>query len=194
MSYNKADSEVARSIGAHMVLTRIRVWFDEWELQAGDSIPGKLNEALASFDTFVLLWSASANRSDWVRHELHSARAANGGKAKIVPCLLDETPLPALIADRCWIDFRDLHKGIGELLGHLTGFRTRRRRLLAIQAALEEMDVNWATHPALPPMVCCPQCGATDVLEAWQQTDHMRGDLYAGLRCTNCGWSGGGEV
>lgn len=43
LSYNKADNEVARSIGAHMVLAGIDVWFDEWEIQAGDSIPGKLN-------------------------------------------------------------------------------------------------------------------------------------------------------
>src|SRR5271165_516437 len=102
LSHNKADKEVARSIGAHMILTGIDVWFDEWELQAGDSIPGKLNEGLAAFDAFVLLWSADADRSNWVRQELHSAimRAIKDDSAKIIPCLLDETQLPAIIADR----------------------------------------------------------------------------------------------
>jgi hypothetical protein len=196
LSHNKADKEVARSIGAHLVLTGIDVWFDEWEIQAGDSIPGKLDEGLAAFDAFVLVWSADANRSSWIRHELHGAlmRAVKDGSAKIVPCLLDETPLPPLIADRRGVDFSDLHKGIAELLGDLTGSRARRQRLLAIQAALEEMDVQWITHPALPPMVCCPQCGETDKLEPWQQTDKKRGDVYAGMRCTSCGWSDGGEV
>ena len=102
LSYNKADQGLARSVGAHMVLSGLDVWFDEWEIQAGDSIPGKLNEGLAAFDAFVLLWSADANRSDWVRQELQSAimQAVGGDSRKIVPCLLDKTPLPPLIADR----------------------------------------------------------------------------------------------
>lgn len=196
LSHNKADKEVARSIGAHLVLTGIDVWFDEWEIRAGDSIPGKLNEGLAAFDAFVLLWSADANRSDWVRQELHSAimRAVKDGSAKIIPCLLDRTPLPPLIADRCGVDFGNLHEGIDELLAELTGSRTRRKRLLAIQGAIQEMDVQWITHPALPPMVCCPRCGETDTLQAWEQTDPKRGDLYVGMRCTSCGWSDGGEM
>lgn len=196
LSYNKVDKEAARSIGAHMVLSGIDVWFDEWEIQAGDSIPGKLNEGLGAFDAFVLLWSADSNRSNWVRQELHSAiiRAVKDSSAKIVPCLLDETPLPALISDRRGVDFSDFHRGIDELLGDLTGSRTRRLRLLAIQAALQEMDVKWITHPALPPMVCCPRCGEIETLEAWEQIDHKRDDRYAGMRCTSCGWSDGGEV
>src|SRR5437870_343650 len=101
LSHNVVDKEVARSIGAHLVLTGVDVWFDEWEIEAGDSIPGKLDEGLAAFDAFILLWSANANRSKWVRQELHSAimRALQEGSAKIIPCMLDETPLPPLIAD-----------------------------------------------------------------------------------------------
>ena len=87
LSYNKADKEVARSIGAHMALIGIEPWFDEWEIQAGDSIPGKLNEGLVAFDAFVLLWSANANRSNWVRQELHTAvmNSMRDSSAKIIP-------------------------------------------------------------------------------------------------------------
>jgi hypothetical protein len=196
LSYNKADKEVARSIGAQMFLSGIEVWFDEWEIQAGDSIPGKLDEGLAAFNAFVLVWSANARQANWVRKELSSAimRAINDKSARIVPCLLDETPLPPLIADLRGIDFSDRHRGVEELLEVLTGTRTRRLRLLAIQAALQEMDVKWITHPALPPMVCCPTCGETDTLVDWEQIDGGRGDLYAGMRCTTCGWTGGGET
>lgn len=73
LSHNKADKEVARSIGAHMTLTGLDVWFDEWEIQAGDSIPGRLNEGLSAFDAFILIWSTHANQSNWVRQELHTA-------------------------------------------------------------------------------------------------------------------------
>ena len=108
--------------------------------------------------------------------------------------MLDETALPPLIADRRGIEFGDVRQGVEELLQELTGARTRRQRLLAIQDALHEMDVSWVTHPALPPMVCCPRCAETDTLVGWEQIDPKRGDVYAGLRCTKCGWSDGGEV
>jgi hypothetical protein len=177
-----------------MALSGIEVWFDEWQIQAGDSIPGRLNEGLEAFEAFVLLWSADAKRSSWVRQELNSAISRNmrDGSAKIIPCLLDETALPALIADRRSINFSDVRTGVEELLGELTGGRTKRVRLMAIQAVLYDMDVDWRTHPALPPLLCCPTCGETGTLEAWEQSD-PRG-TYAGLRCTGCRWSDGGEV
>ena len=137
------------------------VWFDEWELQAGDSIPGKLNSGLEAFDAFVLIWSANANRSNWVRQELHSAimRSVKDQTAKIIPCMVDDTPLPALISDRKGVDFSDTKEGILRLAGDLTGTRTRKDRLLAIQSAIEELDVEWIIHPMVGPMVCCPRCG-----------------------------------
>jgi TIR domain len=58
-----------------MVLTGIDVWFDEWEIPTGDSIPGKLDEGLEAFDGFVLLWSADADRSNWVCQELRPRTA-----------------------------------------------------------------------------------------------------------------------
>ncbi len=76
LSHNTVDKDRARSVGAHLTLSGVDVWFDEWEIQASDSIPGKLNEGLAAFDAFVILWSANANRSNWVRQELHTANRA----------------------------------------------------------------------------------------------------------------------
>ena len=196
LSYNKADKEIARSVGAHITLNGMDVWFDEWEIQAGDSIPGKLNEALAAFEAYILIWSCNANQSNWVRQELHTAimKATTDGTARIIPCVLDRTPLPPLISDRRYVDFADTHVGIAELLGALTGTRTRQQRLLAIQRALEEMDVQWIQHPCLPPMVCCPRCGETETLKSWERRDPRRDDTYAGMYCTKCHWSNGGEI
>ena len=195
LSHNKADKAVTRNIGAHLTLVGMDVWFDEWELQAGDSIPGKLNSGLAAFDAFILVWSANAQRSNWVLQELSSAimRSIRDNTAKIIPCLLDETPLPTLIADRKGIDFSDPKEGILELVGDMTGTRTRKDRLLAIQAAVEELDVEWNIHPMVGPMVCCPRCG-NEKLEGWEQSDYKNDRSYAGMKCLRCGWSDGGEI
>ena len=73
--------------------------FDEWEIQAGDSIPGKSNDGLAAFEAFVILWWANANKSNWMRQELHTAitRAMGTHTVKIIPCVLDDTARPPLI-------------------------------------------------------------------------------------------------
>ncbi len=34
LSHNAADKELARSVGAHMTLSGVEVWFDEREIQA----------------------------------------------------------------------------------------------------------------------------------------------------------------
>ncbi|MDO9535723.1 MAG: hypothetical protein Q7J85_10435 [Bacillota bacterium] len=112
-----------------------------------------------------------------------------------MPCLLDDTDLPPLISDRSSVDLNDVGKGIEELLDNLTGQRTQRARLLAIQSALDDMDLEWITHPALPPMVCCPNCGGDkENLLPWQEIDEVRDDIYYGMRCKRCGWSNGGEI
>ena len=195
LSHNKADKALARNIGAHLTLVGMDVWFDEWELQAGDSIPGKLNTGLEAFEAFILIWSANANRSNWVRQELHTAimRSVKDQTAKIIPCMLDDTPLPPLIADRKGIDFCHPKDGILELTGDLTGTRTRKDRLMAIQAAIEELDVEWTIHPMVGPMACCPRCG-NEKLEGFEQTDHKNDRSYAGLWCRKCEWSAGGEI
>lgn len=195
-SHNKRDIGLARPLGAQLFLAGIDVRFDEWEIQAGESIPGKLDEGLAGFDAFVLLWSTNASKSKWVRKELQSAimRYVEDPAVKIVPCLLDDTPLPALIADIKAVDFSDPGRGTDELLDALTGHGTRRGRLLAIQSVLLDLDVSWITHPALPPLFCCPRCGSDGSLVPWQQIDEHRDDIYGGMRCEECGWSDGGEL
>ena len=171
LSYNKADVAVARSVGAHLSLAGVDVWFDEWKITAGDSIPGCLNEGLRKFDVFLLLWSAQASRSVWVRQELNSAivRALNDAtnRTRVIPCRLDTTPLPPLIEDRQAVDFGNRQRGIDTLLGELVGDRSRRARLLALQHVLSDLDATWHDNPGINPIIC--------LSKVW------RGTCYRGL-------------
>ena len=198
LSYNKADIAVGRSVYAHLSLAGLDVWFDEWEIRAGDSIPGRLNEGLQGFGTFVVLWSAQASRSDWVRQELNSAimRALQDktGRTRIIPCRLDTTPLPPLIQDRKAVDFSEGQRGIDTLLSELIGERSRRDRLLALQQVLSDLDVRWHDNPGITPIICCPKCGEEDDIEGWDEYAQTHEGHYAGLRCLKCNWSDGGEI
>jgi hypothetical protein len=198
LSYNKANVAVARSVGAHLLLAGVKVWFDEWEIRAGDSIPGRLNEGLQGFDTFLVLWSTHACRSNWVRKELNTAIMQalqdETSQTRIIPCRLDTTPLPPLIQDLRAVDFREQKEGIKALLSELIGEHSRRARLLALQRVLSDLDVRWHDSPGINPIICCPQCGEEDEIRPWDEYAKTHEGHYSGLRCLKCGWSDGGEV
>lgn len=65
----------------------------------------------------------------------------------------------------------------------------------AVQNALLEADFDVQGIPGIGPMICCPSCGASrDHFQGWEDVDDVHDDLYCGVRCTECGWSYGGEV
>lgn len=192
LSYNKANVAVARRLGAHLFLAGADVWFDEWKIRAGESIPGRLNEGLESFDIFVVLWSKDAARSRWVRDELNSALMRTGEEdgPRLILCRLDVAKLPPLLAHRKFVDFSDSSEGTNTVLAEVLGDPSRSARLRAIQDVLMEMNLDW--HPTVGALICCPGCGREGTLESWH--GESRHGLYAGMRCTECQWEDGGEV
>ena len=58
LSHNSANKAYASRVAAALQLLGANVWFDAWKIRPGDSIPAAINQGLADFDVFVLLWSA----------------------------------------------------------------------------------------------------------------------------------------
>jgi len=196
LSHNRRDKDFARSLGVQLQLVGVEVWFDEWEIRAGDSIPGKINEALENFDTFILVWSEHAAGSNWVRAELEAAlhRRINDRSGRVIPVILDETPLPSLLAPLARIDFftnGDLMQVVRDVTGIATDVQWRK----AVQQYLDETSQRYEDFPGYGIMVGCPRCGAgLEHIKGWHAWDYKRDDEYMGAECTACGWSDGGEV
>lgn len=195
LSHNSRDKQVARRLGAQLKLVGADVWFDEWEIRAGDSIPGKVGEALDAWDTFILIWSEHASLSEWVKAEVETAltRAIRDKSLRVIPIVLDDSPLPALLQPLRRLTLEDV--GVSGAVDEIMGFRHDRDRLRAIQSVLDEADIEVEDVPGYGLVVACPRCGAgVEMLRGWTAVDERRDDTYAGVRCQECGWSGGGEV
>jgi TIR domain len=195
LSHNHRDKDVARRLGAQLRLVGADVWFDEWEIRAGDSIPGKVNEGLGAVDTVLLVWSADADSSQWVRAELETAIVAGleEGTLRVIPLILDDTELPPLLRRLKRVDLRDGDET--RAVNEVMGFATDQDRLKAIQQTLDEAFIQVEYFHGYGMVVCCPKCGAgVDKLEGWSQVDERRDDTYAGFRCTECGFNDGGEI
>jgi hypothetical protein len=195
LSHSNHDKQVARGLGAQLKLVGADVWFDEWDIRPGDSLPRQVDEGLATVDTVILLWSCHAHTSPWVGAELEAsiARAMEDPSFRVIPVRLDDTPLPSLTGRLKWVELRD--GNVSRAVNEIMGFANDQARLLAIQAVLDQASIEVAYFHGYGPVVCCPRCGAAiDRLRGWSQVDHSRDDTYAGFQCDDCGFNDGGEI
>ncbi|HKP03979.1 MAG TPA: toll/interleukin-1 receptor domain-containing protein [Chthoniobacterales bacterium] len=63
----------------------------------------KIEEGITDCETFVVVITAAANASEWVKREVEFARSLS---KKIIPIWRENCPLPSTFADRDVIDFR----------------------------------------------------------------------------------------
>ena len=69
LSHSAKDKAVVRDLAKRLKKDGLRVWFDEWEIRPGDSIPAKIEEGLERSRVLVLCMSANAFGSDWAQLE-----------------------------------------------------------------------------------------------------------------------------
>jgi hypothetical protein len=95
LSYSRANLDQARQIEERLTALGITVWCDQEKLQVGNRWPKALGEAIAASKVVLLLWSRSAAESEFVELEWCTALAL---KKPVLPCLLDDAPLPTSLA------------------------------------------------------------------------------------------------
>jgi len=60
LSHGAKDKAVVRSLAERLRQDGLKVWFDEWVLKPGDSIPAKIEAGLEHSRVLVLCMSANA--------------------------------------------------------------------------------------------------------------------------------------
>jgi predicted RNA-binding Zn-ribbon protein involved in translation (DUF1610 family) len=192
ISHNKADTETARLFATAVIEQGVSVWFDEWDVRPGDSIIDGIEHGLRDADIFVLFWSAPAATSHWVGTEVRAylRRRVDNGTLRIIPMMLDDTPLPVLVAE--YRGFRiqkdaDLRIAATEI----TGAKTDRELIRRLQERLLDLTANVATGDPLPYFVC-PKCGS-DNLHRFSDYNR-RGDHVYCITCQECRWSEATEI
>ena len=73
-------------------------WIDKVNIENGDNIPDKIGEGIQLATHFVLFWSKSASKSNWVKAELNAAFVQMmSSKCKFMIFLIDDIKLPVLL-------------------------------------------------------------------------------------------------
>jgi hypothetical protein len=113
ISYARHDlsavQQLERTLQAHDLI----VWRDQESIYGGQQWPKAIGEAIAAHDYVLLVWSKSAAQSHFVEFEWNSAIAL---RKIILPCLLDDTPLPPALRAINAIDVRQLDDALPRIL------------------------------------------------------------------------------
>jgi|GEM_PF-885301 len=101
------------------------VFVDQLEIAAGDSLARRLNHALSSSQSGVIVWSTHYDDSEWCQSEYESMEALRkGGKFRFVVVKLSAAvDLPVLVKKDVYVDFSAYPDGPqgGELLKLMYG-------------------------------------------------------------------------
>lgn len=107
LSHSSKDKALVRQIAERLRADGIRVWFDEWEISPGDSIPAKIEAGLEYSRILVLCMSAHAFGSDWAQLENYTFRFRDpmNKERRFIPLRLDETPIKGSLAQFLYISW-----------------------------------------------------------------------------------------
>lgn len=122
VSHSSADSEISERIAYGLRAFGYSCWYAEWEIQGGESIVNKINDALSESDVLVVVLSRASVTSDWVKTEMNAAlmRQLAGADVTVIPALVEDCDVPQILLAVKYVDMRtdfeagfiDLHRAI----------------------------------------------------------------------------------
>lgn len=139
ISHAWEDKPLVRRLEVTFKAACAEVWVDHEGIRGGDNLPERISEALDWCNTLVLVWSTTASQSRWVKLEWSNAISL---EKNIIPCRLDDTKLPAILAHKAYIDFKDIEQGFTLLLQAL---KLRKPILIPVDESLIRLRSKPAT-------------------------------------------------
>jgi hypothetical protein len=194
LSHNTADKKPARALAQALVAFGVDPWFDEWSIAPGESIVGGLERGVGECRMFILIWSKAAAASKWVDTEVRAflRRRVDDPALRIVPIMLDDEPLPSLVAEYRGFELRGGAE-IATIAYEIVGKPCKDTVVKLLHALLLEKLHGHKDLAFQPLAIFCEQCYSTD-LRHGTTTDDDRGDTYYSVECQDCGWSDATEI
>ncbi|MGH9903374.1 MAG: toll/interleukin-1 receptor domain-containing protein, partial [Pyrinomonadaceae bacterium] len=110
ISYAMPDAEWCDGLGRRLGDEGVRVWFDKWELEPGDNLAAKLDEARTESRVIIPVLSRSYFRGNTSRVEAElfiKQHADPTSGLRLIPVLIDDFEIPPDYRNVIYIDFRD---------------------------------------------------------------------------------------
>jgi len=117
ISYTKADADWARSFAEALKQRGVRVWLDQFQISAGESLREALETGLRESDVFVALFDPASPMKPNFLFELGAAIGMGKRVVSIVPRALENSTLPLELRARRYL-MKDSPENTAEELAH----------------------------------------------------------------------------
>ncbi|MBK7667852.1 MAG: toll/interleukin-1 receptor domain-containing protein [Sphingobacteriaceae bacterium] len=106
ISHSSKDKKFVRTLKDCLLENSIETWFDDDQLDFGDSLVTKLESALNESSHLVIILSPSSVESEWVNFELKKAieNTRTGLINKIIPIKYRDCKIPDVLTDLLYAD------------------------------------------------------------------------------------------
>lgn len=103
LTHSSVDKAAVREIRRDLTPFSLDLWLDEIEILPGDSLFGKIGEAIEAADCVLAFLSSRSVKSKWVKRELNAFLANEAEEDEsivVIPILLKRVSPPAFLTDR----------------------------------------------------------------------------------------------
>ena len=128
VSHSSRDKEVAERLAVALSVQGYSVWFDAWELLAGQNIVDAVYKGITASRFMVVLLSKQSVQSQWVISEFTAARSQEikAREVIILPVMIEACEIPGPLMGMRYVDFTaDWDRGLQEILDAIEGLATR---------------------------------------------------------------------
>jgi hypothetical protein len=143
ISYSHSDATLVNTLAAHLVKHNASVWIDTWELNVGDSIVNKVQDAIDGACALLVILSKASVQSEWCKKELSAGlmRELDEKRVVVLPVIVEDCTIPIFLREKMYADLRhDFDSGLRAILDAIGSVTN------ANQSRLQNADVtlDWA--------------------------------------------------
>ncbi len=107
LCHSSKDKPFVRRLSKDLEFQGLRVWLDENEIAAGNSLSKTIEAGLENCDYVIVALSKASIESNWVQRELRAGYSLEieRGENIIIPVLLENSRIPLFLRDKKYADF-----------------------------------------------------------------------------------------
>lgn len=152
ISYSHADKAKVDLLAAHMVKRNAQVWVDTWELNVGDSIIQRVQEAITESDALLVMLSKTSVESEWCKKELSSGliRELDEKRVVVLPVLLEDCEIPLFLREKMYADLRtDFESGLSSIMDAIARVSNPNQSRFSDNEGYSDWAVDWGETDGL---------------------------------------------
>ena len=147
LSYSHSDAEFVDKRALQLVKHNVHVWIDRWELNVGDSLIDRIQQAVDGASALLVVLSPESVESEWCKRELSAGllRELEEKRVVVMPVLLRDCEIPVFARGKFYADFRtNFDDGLKAVLAGIA--KVTNASLARIQE--DQYDVDWSIQSA----------------------------------------------